>query len=67
MIVLIVSIGIRAILKIAAAIEAKIVLIATGIFFVISNASKAANVPVFAAVSPNRLKGPWSKAGKIPL
>jgi hypothetical protein len=42
------------------------VLNATGRFAVVSKASRAARVPVFAAVSPKRDRGPCSKAGMRP-
>jgi hypothetical protein len=50
MVVLKVSTGIRKIRKRAAATDAATVLSATGIFSVVSKESKAARVPVFAAL-----------------
>ena len=61
------SMGISAILKRPAAIDAAMVFAKTGMSTVISNASNAAMVPVLAAVSPNLDSGPCTNAGISPL
>ena len=61
-----VSTGIKKILHPAAAAEAHIVLAATGRSLVDSTLSSRVRTPVFAAVSPNRLIGPWIRAGRTP-
>lgn len=53
-----VSIGVNNILKQAEDAEAAMVLTAIGRFLVVSSLSNRAKAPAFAAVSPNRDKGP---------
>jgi len=57
------SIGIKKILKEAAAAEANKVFTGVGKF----TYSKPANIPVLAAVSPNLEIGPYKRAGPTPL
>jgi hypothetical protein len=66
MVVLTVSIGIKRIRNNAAATLAATVLNPTFKFCVVSNESKNVNIPVLAAVSPNRDSGPWINAGNTP-
>ena len=61
-----VSTGIRKIRHPAAAPEAATVLTATGRSFVAATLSSSVRTPVLAAVSPNRLMGPWMRAGRTP-
>lgn len=56
----------KIILKAAAAKLAKTVFTSVGNFFMYKLLCNRANIPAFAAVSPNRAMGPWRRAASSP-
>lgn len=61
-----VNLRIRKILHAAAVPEAAAVFTPTGKSLVESKESSSVRMPEFAAVSPNRERGPWKSAGPMP-
>jgi hypothetical protein len=66
MVVLTVSMGIMTMRNKAAAVDAATVLKPMLISLVASRELSMVRIPVLAAVSPKRLRGPWAKAGRTP-
>jgi hypothetical protein len=66
MVVLTVSMGMSTIRNAAAAADANMVLTPMFMSRVASRWLTSVRIPVLAAVSPNRLRGPWTSAGKTP-
>jgi hypothetical protein len=58
--------GVRIILKPAAVREVKAVFTGVGRFLIYELDCSNAKIPTFAAVSPNRETGPWTRAADIP-